>query len=422
MALDGELVHVTVEAEGENLTYEWWYATPGSTKFYKSSITTATYSTRMDATRDGRQLYCIVKDESGNSVQSDTVTISLRPAILITSQPEDAMAPDGDLVRVTVEAEGEGLTYEWWYALAGSTKFYKSSITTATYTTRMDATRDGRQLYCIVKDENGNSVQTETVRLILITGELTITQQPQNVIAEDGEPVEITIKAEGAGLTYEWWVALDGETEFQKTETTGNTYILTMDDTLRGAQIYCVVVDIFGRRLQSDTVMLLAISDFTLEEVDDGLRITGYTGEQAHVTLPSQINGQVVVSIGEDDFRGNDPIGRMVITDTVTAIAKNAFRACKALEAVAMGEGISTIQEGTFAACTSLNEVYLPSGLKTIDDDAFAGCVSLTALSYPEGLTRIGRNAFEGCTGLLEAKLPDSVTTIGERAFRNRCV
>ena len=64
---------------------------------------------------------------------------------------------DGELVHVTVEAEGEKLTYEWWYALAGSTKFYKSSITTATYTTRMDATRDGRQLYCIVKDENGNS-------------------------------------------------------------------------------------------------------------------------------------------------------------------------------------------------------------------------------------------------------------------------
>ena len=80
------------------------------------------------------------------------------------------MAPDGELVRVTVEAEGEGLTYEWWYALAGSTKFYKSSITTATYTTRMDATRDGCQLYCIVKDENGNSVQSDTVTLFLDLG------------------------------------------------------------------------------------------------------------------------------------------------------------------------------------------------------------------------------------------------------------
>ena len=115
----------------------------------------------MDAARDGRQLYCVVKDESGNSVQSDTVTISLQKAELkITKQPEDAMALDGELVHVTVEAEGENLTYEWWYALAGSTKFYKSSITTATYSTRMDATRDGRQLYCVVKDENGNSVQS----------------------------------------------------------------------------------------------------------------------------------------------------------------------------------------------------------------------------------------------------------------------
>ena len=78
-------------------------------------------------------------------MQSDTVTISLLKAELkITRQPENAAAADGELVRVTVEAEGEGLTYEWWYAALGSAKFYKSSITAAMYSTRMDAARDGR--------------------------------------------------------------------------------------------------------------------------------------------------------------------------------------------------------------------------------------------------------------------------------------
>ena len=155
----------------------------------------------MDATRDGRQLYCIVKDESGNSVQSDTVTISLQKAELkITKQPEDAAVTDGELVRVTVEAEGEGLTYEWWYALAGSTKFYKSSITTATYSTRMDAARDGRKLYCIVKDENGNSVQSDTVTISLLKAELKITRQPEDTAASDGELVHVTVEADGEGL------------------------------------------------------------------------------------------------------------------------------------------------------------------------------------------------------------------------------
>ena len=223
-APDGEVVRVTVEAEGEGLTYEWWYALAGSTKFYKSSITTATYSTRMDATRDGRQLYCVVKDENGNSVQSDTVTISLQKAELkITKQPEDAMALDGELVHVTVEAEGEHLTYEWWYATPGSTKFYKSSIATATYSTRMDASRDGRQLYCIVKDENGNSVQSNTVTISLRPAIL-ITSQPEDAIAPDGELVRVTVEAEGEGLTYEWWYALAGSTKFYKSSITTATY------------------------------------------------------------------------------------------------------------------------------------------------------------------------------------------------------
>ena len=287
-APDGEVVRVTVEAEGENLTYEWWYALAGSTKFYKSSITTATYSTRMDATRDGRQLYCVVKDESGNSVQSDTVTISLQKAELkITKQPEDAIAPDGELVRVTVEAEGESLTYEWWYALAGSTKFYKSSITTATYSTRMDATRDGRQLYCIVKDESGNSVQSDTVTISLQKAELKITKQPEDAIAPDGELVRVTVEAEGESLTYEWWYALAGSTKFYKSSITTATYSTRMDVTRDGRQLYCVVKDESGNSVQSDTVTIsLQKAELKItKQPEDAMALDG---ELVHVTVEAE--------------------------------------------------------------------------------------------------------------------------------------
>ena len=301
MAPDGELVHVTVEAEGENLTYEWWYALAGSTKFYKSSITTATYSTRMDATRDGRQLYCVVKDESGNSVQSDTVTISLQKAELkITKQPEDAMALDGELVHVTVEAEGENLTYEWWYATPGSTKFYKSSITTATYSTRMDATRDGRQLYCVVKDESGNSVQSNTVTISLRPAIL-ITSQPEDAMAPDGELVRVTVEAEGEGLTYEWWYALAGSTKFYKSSITTATYTTRMDATRDGCQLYCIVKDENGNSVQSDTVTLFLDLGYEYEPIegDDGVIITGYTGEKTTtLDIPARLGGHIVRGIG----------------------------------------------------------------------------------------------------------------------------
>ena len=156
---------VSVSASGNGLTYEWWYAAAGSTKFYRSSITTATYTTRMDETRDGRKLYCVVRDSHGQSVRSTTVSINMDTTLSITRQPVSATARDGELVSVSVSASGNGLTYEWWYAAAGSTKFYRSSITTATYTTRMDETRDGRKLYCVVRDSHGQSVRSSTVTL-----------------------------------------------------------------------------------------------------------------------------------------------------------------------------------------------------------------------------------------------------------------
>lgn len=62
---------------GEGLSYTWWVAPAGSTTFSKSSVTGASYSVTMDATRSGRKLYCVVSDAYGNSVKSNTVTINM---------------------------------------------------------------------------------------------------------------------------------------------------------------------------------------------------------------------------------------------------------------------------------------------------------------------------------------------------------
>ena len=70
---------VRVIAVGDDLKYAWYFKNPGGTKFsYSSSFTSDCYSVRMDSTRNGRQIYCVVTDKYGNSVQSDTVTISMK--------------------------------------------------------------------------------------------------------------------------------------------------------------------------------------------------------------------------------------------------------------------------------------------------------------------------------------------------------
>ena len=81
----------------------------------------------------------------------------------ITGQPASASAAAGETVSTKVIAEGDGLTYTWHVCDVGNRTFVKSSITKSTYAFTMTAAKNGRKVYCIVKDSNGNSVRSKTV-------------------------------------------------------------------------------------------------------------------------------------------------------------------------------------------------------------------------------------------------------------------
>ena len=154
-------------ASGEGLKYQWYYTSNGNTSvFYKSSTTTATYSTTMNADRDGRKVYCMVTDKYGNSVKSNTVTLSMSGSLKITQQPTSVTVASGATAKATVKATGDGLKYQWYYTLnKDDIEFHKSSITSATYSTTMNEDRDGREVYCVVTDKYGNTVMTDVVTL-----------------------------------------------------------------------------------------------------------------------------------------------------------------------------------------------------------------------------------------------------------------
>ena len=73
----GKTATATFEVSGDGLTYQWYGIDPGQTKFWKSSIKSKTYSVALTAKKAGRQIYCVVTDKYGNSVTSDTVTLSI---------------------------------------------------------------------------------------------------------------------------------------------------------------------------------------------------------------------------------------------------------------------------------------------------------------------------------------------------------
>jgi hypothetical protein len=86
---------------------------------------------------------------------------------------------------------------------------------------------------------------------------VSITQQLQSVVVEEGQTAKVSFQAVGDGLKYTWYFSDADDATFKKTSTfTGNTYSVKMSDARNGRLIYCVVSDAYGNKVSTDIVSL----------------------------------------------------------------------------------------------------------------------------------------------------------------------
>lgn len=64
--------------------------------------------------------------------------------------------------------------------------------------------------------------------------------------------------------------------------------------------------------------------------------ITKYIGEETNVTIPSEIDGFPVISIGHRTFMFCKSIKSISIPDSVTSIGESAFAFCESLKSVSL--------------------------------------------------------------------------------------
>ena len=200
---EGEIAQVTVQAVGDGLTYRWYYKNPGSSGYtYTDSFKGNTYFVTMNEARNGRQVLCRVYDQYGNVVQTNAVKLSMASSLRIVTQPKDAYTQLNKKVNISVVAVGDGLKYSWYVKDVVDPAYVLSSITSSTYGPTMTENKSGRYAYCIIADQYGNSVRTNTVRMWLTA---TVTQQPKSVTVSEGQLAKVTVQAVGDGLYYRWY-------------------------------------------------------------------------------------------------------------------------------------------------------------------------------------------------------------------------
>lgn len=145
--------------------------------------------------------------------------------------------------------------------------------------------------------------------------------------------------------------------------------------------------------------------------------VSGLTGSNMTVEIPSEVNGITVREIGTGVFKDNRNIVSLTIPDSVTTLQNRICSGCTSLREVWLPSGLTVIPDETFDGCSSLRTVNFPDTLKEIRSDAFCG-TALTEFIAPDSLTAIWSYAFKDCAGLATVELND-VRKLSTGVFQN---
>src|SRR5215469_3298611 len=128
---------------------------------------------------------------------------------------------------------------------------------------------------------------------------------------------------------------------------------------------------------------------FTFVTTNGTITITGYTGSNGDVTIPSNINGYSVTAIGDSAFAYRFGVTNVAIPDSVTNIGNWAFEACYDLTNVVIGNGVISIGNLAFYNCYVLPSVTIPDSVVSIGNLAF-GFSGVTSVMLGSGVATIG--------------------------------
>ena len=187
-----------VVAEGEGLTYQWQLKKGNSWANQSSGgATTNTFTVMADASRVGKVYRCLITNSEGDMIVTDEVTITIKdPEIAIITQPEDQYAVVGDKVKFSIEAEGEGLTYQWQLKKGKSwSDLLSGGATTDTMTIKVDSGKIGKTYRCVITNAAGEQIATEEVTIYEIMIRSVQPVAPNNSVKAN-EPAQTEVPEE----------------------------------------------------------------------------------------------------------------------------------------------------------------------------------------------------------------------------------
>lgn len=149
---------------------------------------------------------------------------------------------------------------------------------------------------------------------------------------------------------------------------------------------------------------------------NDCIEITKYIGKEKNVTIPKEIDGLKVSSIGNNAFK-NSGILSVKMPDTILEIKENAFSYCKKLEKIEFSPKCEKLCRESFSHCKKITSIELPDSVTEIAGRTFFGCSSLTTVTLPNAIKVLHGKCFKQCSSLKEIRIPETVESIHLECF-----
>ena len=179
------------------------------------------------------------------------------------------------------------------------------------------------------------------------------------VVTIPDEATIATWSAEGDVGSYSWQIFDSNGAAIASENDVQDTSFELAADALVSGEIYTLAVSVMPTN-GTEADVVLKTAQFRREivlrefEVVDGVLVR-YNGAGGDVVIPSvDDEGDRIVAIGKEAFKGNTAITSVVIPEGITEIGEYACEGCIALVEVDIPESVTRIRKGAFKGCSKL--------------------------------------------------------------------
>lgn len=191
----------TVEATGENLSYQWT-----KNAINVGSDNNVLVLNALTLADNNNNIICTISSTCGGPLTSNTVKLYVNPKTQITTHPSSTVACSGTGITLSVVASGINNSYRWekgGVAVANVAGKISGATTANLTILNLNPVTDAGTYVCYVDGDCGIEVSSNPA-ILSIDDPIVITTQPTSVTACLGSNTSFSVVATGTSLLYQW--------------------------------------------------------------------------------------------------------------------------------------------------------------------------------------------------------------------------